>query len=213
MRISRSLCAAAVSALVALSLPALAQDQKSEPEVPAQNAQQFGPRAGGAQGQAQGQMPKLETTEVAKHGAWSVQCTQIPGGVEEALPNGGKSCGMIQNTTSEKSDKIAISLVVSKVKQGDKSAVFMRLLAPTGVYLPTGIPVEIDGVALPNRMQFTRCNPRLCEGFGEASPESLAKFKKGGAATFYIYDRPGNSFPMKISLDGFGAALTELDKL
>jgi invasion protein IalB len=41
----------------------------------------------------------------------------------------------------------------------------------------------------------------------------MAKFKKGGSATFYLYDRPGNGYPMKVSLEGFGAALGELDKL
>ena len=52
----------------------------------------------------------------------------------------------------------------------------------------------------------------MCEGFGEASPETLTKFKKGTAATFYLYDRPGNGYPLKISLDGFGKALEELSK-
>jgi invasion protein IalB len=89
----------------------------------------------------------------------------------------------------------------------------MRILAPIGVYLPTGIPVEIDGAALPNRLPYSRCLPRMCEGFGEASPETLAKFKKGTKAVFYLYDRPGNGYPMTISLEGFGAALGELDKL
>jgi invasion protein IalB len=120
---------------------------------------------------------------------------------------------MIQNTKNEKDERISISVIVSRVKREGKAVTFMRILAPVGVYLPTGIPVEIDGAALPNRMQFSRCLPRICEGFGEASPETLAKFKKGGAATFYLYDRPGNGYPMKISLEGFGAALANLDKL
>lgn len=207
MRISRSLYVLAMSGLLALAPAALAQD--AQPEAPA--GAKLGPRAGGAQQQGQpANIPPTET--IATHGAWSVQCTEIPAGADENAPQGGKSCGMIQNTKAEKNEKIQLSLIVNKVKRGDKSAVFMRIIAPIGVYLPTGIPVEIDGAALPNRMQFTRCLPRICEGFGEASPESLAKFKKGGAATFYIYDRPGSGYPMKISLEGFGAALEELDK-
>jgi invasion protein IalB len=108
---------------------------------------------------------------------------------------------------------VALSVIVNKVKRGDKSAVFMRIMAPVGVYLPTGIPVEIDGAALPARMVFTRCVPPICEAMGEMSAETLAKFKKGGDSTFYLYDRPGNGYPIKISLDGFGAALAALDKL
>lgn len=208
---------AAALGLLAFTAAASAQDQgqdqaQSDAPPPPGAAQQFGPRAGGA-GAPGGGAPQLKTEEIAKHGAWSVQCTELPPGVDEAQPKGGKSCGMVLIAKSEKNPNLAMSIVVSKIKQGDKSAVFMRVLAPIGVYLPTGIPIEIDGNALPKPMQFTRCNPRLCEGFGEASPDSLAKFKKGTDATFYIYDRPGNGYPMKVPLEGFGASLADLDKL
>jgi invasion protein IalB len=86
-------------------------------------------------------------------------------------------------------------------------------MAPMGVFLPTGVPIEIDGNALPKPMIFSRCLPPICEATGEATADSLNKFKKGNNATFYLYDRPGNGFPLKVSLEGFGAALTALDKL
>jgi invasion protein IalB len=206
VRISSFSAVLALAGLFAFSPLALAQDDKGDQQVPEGEAGAFGPRAGSAaqKGQAAA-APPAET--VATHGAWVVQCTTLP------AEQGGKSCGMIQNTKNDKDERIAISVIVSRVKREGKAVTFMRILAPIGVYLPTGIPVEIDGAALPNRMQFSRCLPRICEGFGEASPETLAKFKKGGAATFYLYDRPGNGYPMKISLDGFGAALANLDEL
>jgi invasion protein IalB len=202
VRISFSPFVLAIAGLMMLTPAAIAQDTKTDSEVP----EGLGPRAGAAapQGQQQ-QVPPSEV--IATHGKWAVQCTELP------ADQGGKSCGMIQNAQNEKDQRIAISVVVSRVKRDGKSATFMRILAPIGVYLPTGIPIEIDGAALPNRMQFSRCLPRMCEGFGEASPETLAKFKKGTAATFYLYDRPGNGYPMKVSLEGFGAALANLDKL
>lgn len=183
--------------------PAISQEQ-----APAPQAKQFGPRAG--KPAAQGQQQPAET--IAKHGAWEVQCADAPAGQDGAVA-GQKSCGMIQTVKSESNQNIGISVIVSKLKRGDKSTVLMRVMAPIGVYLPTGIPVEIDGTALPNRLTFTRCLPRVCEGFGEASPESLTKFMKGGTATFYLYDRPGNGYPLKVSLQGFAKALGELDKL
>jgi invasion protein IalB len=124
---------------------------------------------------------------------------------------GGKSCGMTQQAKSEKNDKVGLSIIVNRVKRDDKSATFMRLLAPVGVYLPTGIPIEIDGAALPTRMAFLRCTA-VCEAMGEMSPDTLTKFRKGGASIFYLYDRPGNGYPIKVSLEGFAAALGELDK-
>ena len=226
VRISQSLSTKAhilaLSGVVALSSfvlapmsPLYAQDAsgKTDTEAPADAATNFGPRKG-AQA-AQGEQPPadaLKTEIISTHGSWQVQCTEVPKGADPGQPDGGKTCGMVQNIKSDKDDKIQISLIISKVKRGDKSSIFVRVLAPIGVYLPTGVPVEIDGAALPNRMQFTRCLPRVCEAFGEATPESLNKFKKGGVATFYIYDRPGNGFPMKIKLEGFDAALADLNK-
>lgn len=200
MRISFSPFVLAVAGLMMFSPLALAQDEKADGEVPAG----LGPRAGAA---AQGQQQQPKTEVISTHGKWAIQCTELP------ADQGGKSCGMVQNAKNEKDERIAISVVVSRLKRDGKAVTFMRILAPIGVYLPTGIPVEIDGAALPNRMQFSRCLPRVCEGFGEASPETLAKFKKGNDATYYLYDRPGNGYPMKISLEGFGAGLAALDKL
>jgi invasion protein IalB len=37
--------------------------------------------------------------------------------------------------------------------------------------------------------------------------------KKGNAANFIIYEAPGIGLPMKLSLEGFSAALGALDKL
>ncbi len=222
MRISQSYSTKAFSpkalAMLALWLavagfagPAQAQDDasKADTEAPA-DATNFGPRKKALDQKAATEAPKAEV--ISTHGKWQLQCTEVGAGADENA-GGGRNCGIIQNVKSDKNENIAISLIVSKVKRGDKSSTFFRVFAPIGVYLPTGIPVEIDGAALPNRMQFTRCLPRVCEGFAEASPESLNKFKKGNAATFFIYDRPGNGFPMKVSLEGFGAALAALNKL
>jgi invasion protein IalB len=210
VRISSFSAALALTGLIALSPIAIAQDSKGDQQAPEGEAGAFGPRAGaqpqqGGDQQAAAAAPKTET--IGTYGKWAVQCTDLPA---EA---GGKSCGMIQNTQNAKDERVALSVIVSRVKRDGKPVTFMRILAPIGVYLPTGIPIEIDGAALQSRMQFSRCLPRMCEGFGEASPETLAKFKKGTTATFYLYDRPGNGYPMKVSLEGFGTALTALDKL
>jgi invasion protein IalB len=114
---------------------------------------------------------------------------------------------------NEKTPTIGLSLIINRVKQGDKVQVLMRALVPIGVYLPTGVAMEIDGAALEGRMTFTRCNPQACEAFGEASEASLKKFMKGKVATFYIYDRPGNGYPIIFPLEGFADGLTDLSKM
>ena len=206
MRITRNILVLAVLAGLSFTSPALAQDEKGDQQPPPPGAQTFGPRSNKPQQQQGGQQrPQAET--VATHGAWAVQCSEV----QAADGKTAKSCGMVQQVRSEKNDKIGISVIVRKISQGDKSAVFMQVMAPIGVFLPTGIPIEIDGAALPKAMVFNRCVPPVCEAAGEASPESLEKFKKGSLATFYIYDRPGNGFPLKVSLEGFAAGLKALD--
>jgi invasion protein IalB len=170
----------------------------------------LGPRKGApAQAGQKRPLPKVEN--VATHGAWSVQCAEAPANPDQGS-EAGRACGMTQQAKSEKSDKVGLSVIINKVKRGDKSALFIRVMSPIGVYLPTGIPVEIDGTALPARLMFTRCVPPICEAMGEMSGETLTKFKKGNSSNFYLYDRPGNGYPIKISLEGFGKALEELDK-
>lgn len=189
---------------LALSLTAtgLASAQTAQP--------QFGPRAGKT-GQPDatgaGAAPNVEV--VATHGKWKVQCENALG--PDGKPSDQRSCGMVQMTQSEKNPKAALTLVLVKTKAADKSQINMRVIAPIGVFLPTGVALEIDGNAV-GRVPFTRCMPQVCMAFAEASPETLAKMKKGNEANFIIYEAPGIGLPMKLSLEGFSAALGELDK-
>jgi invasion protein IalB len=119
-------------------------------------------------------------------------------------------CGMVQTTRSEKVPQIGLSLFIARAKQGEKMLTQMRLLAPIGVYLPTGVALEIDGTAV-SRVPFSRCLPQFCVALGEASPETLEKMIRGEAANFILYQGPGAGLPMRISLKGFGKALEVLD--
>jgi invasion protein IalB len=129
-------------------------------------------------------------------------------------PNAGDSpkrvCGMVQTTRSEKAPQIGMSLFIARAKQGDKMQTQMRLLAPIGVYLPTGVALEIDGAAV-SRVPFSRCLPQFCVALAEATPETLEKMIRGEAANFILYQGPGAGLPMRISLKGFGKALEALD--
>jgi invasion protein IalB len=139
-----------------------------------------------------------------------VQCEKLPpdkDGKEQP-----KQCGMMQTAKSDKNPKVGLTLIITKGKQGGKAATSMRVMAPIGVFLPTGVALEIDGAAV-GRVPFTSCMPRFCMALAEASPETLAKMKKGNAANFIIYEAPGVGLPMPIKLDGFSDALGELDKL
>ena len=191
--------------VIGLSGSAVAEDPAKTPPPP----KAFGPRKNAAAPPAQaGEAAKVDT--IGTFGGWQVQCTDLPAAAGQPAT---KNCGMVQVGKSDKNDQIVISNIINRVKQGAKSQTLMRALVPIGVYLPTGVAMEIDGTALEGRMNFTRCNPRACEAFGEASDVSLKKFLKGKVATFYIYDRPGNGYPVVFPLAGFAEGLTKLGKL
>ncbi len=193
-RLSASFCLGLALSIATAGIAAAQTDQP-----------QFGPRAG-KPGQQAG-APKVEV--VATHGQWKIQCENAAG--QDGQPTGQRSCGMVQATQNEKNPKATLMLVLVKTKAAEKTQINMRVIAPIGVFLPTGVALEIDGNAV-GRVPFTRCTPQVCMAFAEASPETLAKMKKGNQANFIIYEAPGIGLPMKLSLEGFSAALGELDK-
>ena len=207
VRITTSLGTLAVAGLLGLFSPLSAFAQEAPPPGTA-----FGPRVKPGQAATPGNpaagAPAAAET-IATHGAWQIQCSAPA--ASGALA-GKKACGMVQLARSEKNAKIVLSLILQRAKQGEKNMTTMRMLVPIGVYLPTGVALEIDGAAV-GRAPFVRCRPQICEAFAEISPESLSKMQKGTAANFIIYEAPGLGIPMKVSLEGFSAALENLNTL
>jgi invasion protein IalB len=196
--------AAVLLTMGGLAATALAQESQQPPA----GGKAFGPRV---QPQAGGKnLPPPEV--VATHGDWKIQCETPPANPDAQGSPPQKQCGMLQSAKSDKNPKVGITLIIMKAKQQNKDVTMMRLMAPIGVYLPTGIALEIDGAAV-GRVPFTRCLPQICVAFAEAQDQTLAKMKKGTSANFIIYEAPGIGLPLKISLSGFSAALDELTKL
>jgi invasion protein IalB len=171
-----------------------------------QKPTQKGPRV--QQSQTQGPAPEV----IATHGDWKIQCESAGKTNAEGQTQNEKTCAMVQTARSEKNAKLGLTTVFVRGKQNGKEVTMMRILAPIGVYLPTGVALEIDGGAV-GRIPFMRCLPQICVAFGEAGTQTLDKFRKGQAANFIIYEAPGIGMPIKVSLNGFAAAFTALGKL
>jgi invasion protein IalB len=223
----KSLCWAALTVAAALAIaPALAQQDQAQQtgqapqsgqaqqgdQAPQKNT--FGPRnpQGNAGQRAQAQQgPAPEV--VATHGDWKIQCeAAAKANNTQGQPQNEKQCAMVQSARSEKNAKLGLTTVFVRAKQNGKDVTMLRILAPIGVYLPTGVALEVDGGAV-GRIPFMRCLPQICVAFGEAGNQTLDKFRKGTAANFIIYEAPGLGMPIKISLNGFAAAYTALGKL
>ena len=216
MKASRLLAVTSFGLALTLGMCGIAAAQEEttqkQDQQPVEGQPQFGPRAKKQAGQQQQAQPGQQTPPkidlVAENGQWKVQCETVP--PIQGQP-GGRQCGMIQVTQSEKNPKASLTLVLVKQVQGGKSSINMRVIAPIGVFLPTGVALEIDGNAV-GRVPFTRCMPQVCMAFAEASADTLSKLKKGKLANFIIYEAPGIGLPMKLSLSGFSASLAALEK-
>ena len=209
MRVTLAL---AITGLVgtAAGLPAFAQEDQQQGQDQAPANMKLGPRVKQGSRSAQGQQgqPGPAPTILSTHGDWKVQCEKIPEG--QAPPGTPpEQCGMVQTTHNEKEPQAALTLIIVKQKEKEKVVPAMRVMAPLGVFLPTGIALEIDGAAV-GRVPYARCTRQVCYATATASPDMFEKLRKGTAANFIIYQGPGMGMPMKISLSGFSAAFADL---
>ena len=86
------------------------------------------------------------------HGAWSIICDTPAGATSE-------QCAMMQNVVAEDRPDLGLSVVV--LRTADNKAEIMRVLAPLGVLLPTGVGLNVDRKDN-GRAYFKRCFPDGC---------------------------------------------------
>ena len=172
-----------------------------------------------------------QTVVKSKHGSWNVQC-EVPRSqtvnaadlVKElekekkktkkksAPPKAAtkQQCGMVQIVKSKNRPNVGLSIIIFRVARKDKSAGgLLRVLAPAGVFLPTGLAMEIDGKAQ-GRIGFLRCLPNGCIAQADVTEKLMKAFRKGKAANFIIYEAPGRGLALKVPLKGFTAAFKAL---
>jgi len=155
------------------------------------------------------QAPPAEV--IATKGKWIVQCdAPIPGAKTAAKKP--RECGLLQTVFHKTNKRLGLTLILRQTKQGKQIATMMQILAPTGVYLPTGVALEVDGKAA-GRVPFSRCDPRFCVAFAQVRKETLATLRKGKKGKFLIYEAPGVGIPIDLELAGFSAAFKILEKI
>jgi len=172
----------------------------------------FGPRIHKPQQAQQPKQPNQPKPQVmGTFGDWKVACQDATAAV---VKQGGakRACGMSITVQDDKSKQLGLTVMLRKQKKADKTTMStIQVITPVGVYLPVGIAVEIDGNAA-GRLPYARCLPQFCLAFSEIRPTTLEKLQKGSSANFIIYEAPGVSVPLAVSLKGFTAAYDSLDK-
>ena len=144
---------------------------------------------------AQGDLPVRST-----HGDWQVRCDTPPGAKAE-------QCALIQSVTAE--DRANVGLTVIVLKTADQKSRLMRVVAPLGVLLPSGLGLKIDQADI-GRAGFVRCLPNGCIAEVVMDDELIKKLRSGKSATFIIFQTPEEGIGFPMSLAGFGEGYDKL---
>ena len=134
------------------------------------------------------------------HNDWQIRCDTPPGAKAE-------QCALIQSVTAE--DRPNIGLTVIILKTADKKTRLMRVIAPPGVLLPSGLGLKVDNAEI-GRAGFVRCVPNGCVAEVVMDDNLISKLRTGQSATFIIFQTPEEGIGFPISLKGFGEGFDKL---
>src|SRR3977135_1018105 len=134
------------------------------------------------------------------HKDWQIRCDTPPGAKAE-------QCALIQSVTAE--DRANVGLTVIVLKTADQKSRLMRVVAPMGVLLPSGLGLQIDNAAV-GRAGLVGCLPNGCVAEVVMDENLIKQLRTGTTATFIIFQTPEEGIGFPMSLKGFGEGYDKL---
>lgn len=134
------------------------------------------------------------------YGDWQMRCDTPPGARAE-------QCALVQSVAAE--DRANVALTVLVLRTADQKARLLRVLAPLGVLLPSGLGLRIDQTDV-GRAGFVRCLPNGCVAEVVMDDVLASQMRKGTNATFIIFQTPEEGIGIPLSLNGFGDGFDKL---
>jgi invasion protein IalB len=134
------------------------------------------------------------------HGDWQIRCDTPPGAQNE-------QCALMQSVTAE--DRPNVGLTVIVLKTTDQKSRLMRVVAPLGVLLPSGLGLKIDNNDV-GRAGFVRCLPNGCVAEVVMDDKLIDQLRTGKTSTFIIFQTPEEGIGFPMSLKGFGEGFDKL---
>lgn len=141
-----------------------------------------------------------EGTVKAQHGDWQVVCKPPPAGAK------GEVCALVQSVSAEDRQNVGLTIYFQKFTNGSR---VLRVFAPLGVLLPTGIGLKIDNADV-GHAPFLRCQSFACYAQVVADDTLIGKFKNGKTAMFVIFQSEEAGIGIPVSLNGFSQAIDAL---
>jgi invasion protein IalB len=134
-------------------------------------------------------------------GAWQVRCGRPPGARAE-------KCALVQSVKAEDRRNVSLTIIFLRSFSGDKR--LLRVVAPLGVLLPTGLGLKIDGEDV-GHAPFLKCGQVGCVAEVVADDNLIEKMQSGQNAIFIIFQTPEEGIGVPIDLTGFGDGLAQLN--
>jgi invasion protein IalB len=128
-----------------------------------------------------------------KYGDWEMRCETPAGAPHE-------QCALLQRIEAE--DRPNVNLVVIVLKTADGKSRLLRVVAPLGVLLPSGLGLKIDNVDV-GRAGFVRCLPTGCVAEVAMEDKLIDQLRGGTTATFIIFQTPEEGIGIPLTLTGF----------
>jgi invasion protein IalB len=128
-----------------------------------------------------------------KYGDWEMRCETPPGATRD-------QCALMQSVAAE--DKPNVNLVVIVLKTADGKSRLLRVIAPLGVLLPSGLGLKVDQADI-GRAGFVRCLPTGCVAEVVMEDKLLDQLRAGTSATFIIFQTPEEGIGIPLALNGF----------
>ncbi|WP_244644440.1 invasion associated locus B family protein [Azorhizobium oxalatiphilum] len=133
-------------------------------------------------------------------GDWQIRCDTPPGAQSE-------QCVLLQSVQAD--DRPNVGLTVIVLRTADQKSRLLRVLAPLGVLLPSGLGLKIDDTDV-GRAGFVRCLPNGCVAEVVMDDALIGKLRSGKQATFIIFQTPEEGIGIPLSLNGFGPGFDAL---
>jgi invasion protein IalB len=128
-----------------------------------------------------------------KYGDWEMRCETPPGAARD-------QCALMQSVAAE--DKPNVNLVVIVLKTADGKSRLLRVIAPLGVLLPSGLGLKVDQTDI-GRAGFVRCLPSGCVAEVVMEDKLLDQLRTATSATFVIFQTPEEGIGIPLTLNGF----------
>ena len=128
-----------------------------------------------------------------KFGDWEMRCETPPGAARD-------QCALMQSVAAD--DKPNVNLVVIVLKTADGKSRLLRVIAPLGVLLPSGLGLKVDQTDI-GRAGFVRCLPSGCVAEVVMEDKLLDQMRTATSSTFVIFQTPEEGIGIPLALSGF----------